>query len=673
MSDPVYPESAPPESGSDQPMTEKRRRSRSRSHRDSAEGRSDSHAVKRSRASKYYGSYTQVPAWKAPWLAVWRRLAGFWKYWKPNQIVKGGVTSSTSLVAAMLRFDGTDFDMERADGRVLVRTWPSQRTLWNPLWWLTNAALFVIRWLTTRHYLPLLMALPALIAAASLIGIISAGSVISPGTQGMLYKRMLAAGISDIDLSQAKLAVNALIRIDPDNLDAVYDRGLIEAQLGNVTGANEIMTELATSHKSANAALWLAQAVGDSMQLASWSRQQILDYHNWLQLAVQHVPDNPRPRRMLGDLRALLGNKQGAYDTLLPIADIDTDTSYLVYFLQKELGHTELASARGEKLDRIYRLRLQEEPQDFNARIQYATLLASFGNSADALALLQEGASTATPEDRLRLGKTTSDILVAEAQEMAKTNKTPRGLIERMSKLKQAVAADPTNRNVLEAVSQACFEAAESKDNELLILRESLVQNIDPDTSHFILGTIALNAGKIAEATQHLELAAKNNPNLPGLLNNLAHAIYVSESPDLERALRYANEANTIEPNHPFLHETRGQIYLKMKRYTDAIADLEVALNAPELRAQAREALAQAYEATGQTEIAKRQREMIQQGALANLTPMLIAIWATVSAGEKGEGGASRLGASLSDDTCHQLTRLCCSAASPRPGQDANR
>ena len=616
MSEPVYPESAPPDLGSGQSETENRSKSRrSRSRGSSSAGRSESHSLKRTRQSKYYDSYSKVPAWKAPLSTIWRRVSGFWKYWKPNQIVKGGLNSGTSFVASMLRFDGTDFKLERADGRVLVRTWPSPRTLWNPLWWISNAVLFAVRWLTTRHFLPLILALPGLIAALSLFGFISAGSVIPPGTHSMLYKRILSAGISDIDMAQAKLAVDALIRLDPDNLAAVFDRGLIEAQLGNKAKATEIMTELANSAKSSNAALWLAQAVGDTRQLSSWSQQQIVEYHNWLQQAVQNAPDSPGPRRMLGDLRALLGNKKGAYEALLPIADIDTDTSYLVYFLQKELDHTELALARSEKLDRAYRQRLQEEPNDIKARIQHATLLASTGNATEAMSLLKDGSSFApTAEDRLRLEKTTSDILVAQSQELAKSNKTPRGLIERLKLLKQAVAADPTNRNVLEAVTQACLEAAESKDNEMLILRESLVQNIDPDTSHFILGTIALNAGNIAEATQHLELAAKNNSNLPGLLNNLAHAITVSQNPDLERALRYANEANVLMPDHPFLHETRGQIYLKMKRYTDAIADLEVALNAPELRAQAREALAQAYEATGQAEIAKRQREMIKQG-----------------------------------------------------------
>ncbi len=617
MTEPANPASAPSEPDIDQPEDKKRAKSsRRESSGPSAVAPVESQKRKRSGTTQTRSRRSsRIPFWKAPWLPIWRPIAAFWKYWKPNRIVQGGLNSSASVVAGMLKFEGTDFEMKRSDGRVLVRTWPSKRTLWNPLWWVTNAGSFAVRWLTTRRFLPLLVALPGVIAALGLVGIISAGSVISPGTESMLYKRMLATEITEIDVPSAKLALDALIRIDPNNLDAVFDRGLIEDKLGNTEAANGIMSELATSAKSPNAALWLAKSVGDTAQVNTWTKQQLINYHNWLQVAVQNAPDNPVPRRMLGDLRALVGNKQGAYDALLPIADVDTDTSYLVYFLQQELGHANLATARGEKLIRNYKQRLQIDPRDVTARIQYALLLTSMENSTEAKALLEEGLVYATTAaDRLRLNNATSDILVTESRNLAETDKSPRGLIERLSKLKQAAAADPTNPHLLDAITQACFEAAESKDNELLILRESLVQNIDPDTSHFILGTIALNEGNMEVATQHLELAARNNPNLPGLLNNLAHAICFGKDPDLERALRMANAANAGLPNHPYLHETRGQIYLRLKRYTDAIADFEVALNAPELRPNVREALAQAYEATGQTEIAKRQRDMASQG-----------------------------------------------------------
>ncbi|MFN3190753.1 MAG: hypothetical protein ACE361_09545 [Aureliella sp.] len=81
-----------------------------------------------------------------------------------------------------------------------------------------------------------------------------------------------------------------------------------------------------------------------------------------------------------------------------------------------------------------------------------------------------------------------------------------------------------------------------------------------------------------------------------------------------DRVLRLSNAAVRELPNHPYLRETRGAILLRLERYVDAIADLEQALRAKELRPQVRESLAQAYEALGDTEIAKRQRELKAQG-----------------------------------------------------------
>ncbi len=622
MTEPAYPERAPLEpasaestpvaedgSGATQANQPARIERRAKKRDDESGGIRGSRSRSRSHSRSAGGA--PAPMWKRPWL----RAKSFWKYWNPSRIFAGGLGSGVAFVDAMLRFDGTDYKLKRDDGRVLVRTWPSNKTLWNPLWWISSSLLFTVRWLVTRRYLPLLLATPAAVAVLGLIGAISAGNAISPGAQSIFYKRMLASGISDTELPRAKLAIDALIRSDPSNTDAVFDRALLESKAGNIDLARGIMEALATGAKSPNAALWRAQSIGDTTQFASWSKQQLIDYHKWVQVAVENSPNNPLPRRMLGDVRALVGNKKGAYEALLPIADIDTDTAYVVYFLQKDLGHTELALARGEKLDRVYRLRLQDDPKDTTARIQYGMLLASLQRIDEAKGEIKQGQDYATTAaEAMRLNKALSDLLVYESVQLAQNDNTPRGLIERMSKLKQAADADPTNPDVLEAITQVCFEAAKSEDDQLTVLRESLVQNIDPDTSHFILGTIALNEGKVEEAAQHLELAAKNNPNMPGFLNNLAHAISHSETPDLERALRIANAANALVPNHPYLRETRGQIYVQLQRYTDAIADLEFALNAPELRPQVREGLAQAYQALGQTEIAKRQRELASQG-----------------------------------------------------------
>ncbi len=577
---------------------------------------SRSKSPSRRRRSNYFDRF--LYALTAPW----RKLRALWKYWAPSKSVKRQLSGAAFVLKKASQFDGTNYKMLREDGKLLVRTWPSRATMLNPLWWLTSAFSFGMRWIVSRPYLPMLLALPGVVTSLVLVGAISAGNSITTGTHGIVYKRLLTESVRTKDIPTARLAIDALLQLEPSNDTLLYDSALIEADAGNVESARQIMMELATSAGSGPAALWLARETASTyansaggLNIAQWTPEQCREYYRWLTIAVNNAPEDPLPRRMTGELFRLRGDSPHAYEALLPIADVDTDTSYDVCLLEHKLGHQGLAMARGEKLIRVYKSLLADKPDDFVSRARYAMLLAVTEREDEGKKLLEEGLQLETnPENVLQLRRTLADVLVMASERMSQTKTTPRGLLERYRKLVDAVAVDPTNPTLIDAITRACVDAAESKNNELFILREALVQNVDPDTAHFILGTVALNRGEIGEATQHLEIAAKKNPNLPGLLNNLAYAISHGPTPDLPRALRLSDAAIASIPDHPYLHETRGQIYLKLKNYTAAIADLEVALNAPELRPQVRESLAQAYEASGQAEIAQRHRELLKAG-----------------------------------------------------------
>jgi predicted Zn-dependent protease len=625
MSDPTLPQ--PDQSalqtehrGSQESRAQERKR-RTRTTSSSTSERHSERSRSRSRSESYSrGKVGKYSFWSLPW----RRAVAFWNYWKPKKLLSGSVARSLTVLNSMLIVEGTELAQELADERYVVRTWPSRKTLWNPLWWFSNALTFALRWLVSRRILSLLLAGPAVVVALSLFAAMSAGNRIPPSTEGIVYKRMLSGGPQ-----QAKLALDALIRIDPDNAEIAYDRALLEQAMGNIENTRLIMGELATIAKSPIAAMWLANDVGDVRQFFSWPKEKMLTYHSWLQVAVENDPEDPVQRRMLADVRAMVGNKRGAYEALLPIADMDTDTSFMFYFLQKDLGFTDEALARGERLTRVLRSRLQDAPSDHGVRLQLVLLLASTEQFVAAKELIESGLTYAsTVEAQLGMKRAKSDLLLAEAKSIARTDSTPAGLLTRMSRLLEAVAVDAGNPELKFTAAHACFEAAESADEGLLVLREAIVENVDSETAYFIQGTIALNRGSLAEATQQLELAAqqrelateqievasRQNPNIANMYNNLAHALCFGEPPNLQRALQMANTANALQPNHSYLRETRGQIYLKLQQFTPAIADLEVALNAEELRTQVHESLVQAYEAVGQTEIAQRHRELASQG-----------------------------------------------------------
>ncbi|MCR9296126.1 MAG: tetratricopeptide repeat protein, partial [bacterium] len=366
--------------------------------------------------------------------------------------------------------------------------------------------------------------------------------------------------------------------------------------------------------RSCNAALWLANQVGDLASYGSWTPLQKQQYYHWLTLANHNDPSALLPKKILVEVLRKSGDTQQAYQLLHSAADEDQEAAYMMAVLADEVGRREEAARRAQMLVRKYEDAIQRNPEDHESRLRWASLLVLAGDERKAIDALQEGLRRAADDkQKKQLRSAMVEAIVVSSKKLQQQDDSPSALLVSLRMLKEAMRIDATNVNLLEAISDACVRTTDSNNNQLEILRESLVQGVDPDTAHFILGTAALNQGNIQEATQHLEISIRNNPGLPGLLNNMACLILSEESPDLERALRLSEAALRSQPNHTYLRETRGQILFRMQRYTEAIADLEFALSSPELRKNIRHTLAEAYDALGQTEIAERQRELMSQ------------------------------------------------------------
>ena len=70
------------------------------------------------------------------------------------------------------------------------------------------------------------------------------------------------------------------------------------------------------------------------------------------------------------------------------------------------------------------------------------------------------------------------------------------------------------------------------------------------------------------------------------------------------------NEALSRQPGDPRFLDTRGQIFTKLKRWDDAIADLERALAVDEPARETHLALAECYEAKGLADLSRRHRQL---------------------------------------------------------------
>ncbi len=124
------------------------------------------------------------------------------------------------------------------------------------------------------------------------------------------------------------------------------------------------------------------------------------------------------------------------------------------------------------------------------------------------------------------------------------------------------------------------------------------------------LGMHALIVNRFDKARLWLEQAnAQTHGQDPMVLNNLATAIIRGGGDTNDRALQLVNETLVILPDHPDVLATRGEIYIAMKRWTDAIADLTESVKLRSNSIEVHRLLEKAYTGLPDLEMAEKHRQ----------------------------------------------------------------
>ncbi len=141
-------------------------------------------------------------------------------------------------------------------------------------------------------------------------------------------------------------------------------------------------------------------------------------------------------------------------------------------------------------------------------------------------------------------------------------------------------------------------------------MREILALGVRPGLIHALLGTNALTAERFDEASRHLEFSFRVAPDDPVVCNNLAFALTMRSEPDHSRAYKVASRSLQQLPRHPDVLETRGRALLGLRRFEEALSDLQLALSQSTNAAEVHRLLAEAYDGLGDERMAKRHREL---------------------------------------------------------------
>ena len=124
-----------------------------------------------------------------------------------------------------------------------------------------------------------------------------------------------------------------------------------------------------------------------------------------------------------------------------------------------------------------------------------------------------------------------------------------------------------------------------------------------------LLGTSAATQNDWEEARKQLEQAQAELPQMPVLLNNLAWVRPRQTPRSSIRLCNWLTRRSRSGPKHPEIRETRGVVLAKLSRWSDALADLELALTAFPDRARLHEQLAEIYDQLGGPDMADKHRK----------------------------------------------------------------
>ena len=323
--------------------------------------------------------------------------------------------------------------------------------------------------------------------------------------------------------------------------------------------------------------------------------------------------DQDSPEMALAWGRYAIANRDllSARGYLLKAVDQFPDLYQTLAEIESRLGNVAGAVSYYEKSATHLQKRLEQSPENYRARVDYATVLMRLGRLEDARIILEAG-RTLNPE-----GDWSSLLasLAVNFHDVLLINNA--GISERLEQLDRALQHDPNHPAALNRLMNYAGENAQDGQNKELrqILTRAITEGKEPALAHLAMGNLSWLEDDRQTASVHFELAISIRKDMAVVLNNLAWLIANDDNPDLNRALDMVDAALKQSEGRPEFLDTRGIVLMKMERYLEAIADFEAAL--PTIRDADKpsilENLAKCYEALNMNEIAAGYRSQLEQ------------------------------------------------------------
>lgn len=507
-----------------------------------------------------------------------------------------------------------------------LKTAPPVFSFAYPVFLLKQAGSFAVRFVESRQLFPLIKGIPAFAVG---LGFFLCVLFFRPDSQVLLDRtdQRLKASLSSNRLEAAEWHARRACQLDPGSNHRTFVLASVFDQLGREDECRNIMVGLANEDAYVPSIEWLCrsefQKIRSTGDIDPAQDQQVL---HWLNTILSQYPNKIEPNVLLGSLHFIrqryssaipaLKTAVEASDTILPDVSFSLATAY------KNTSETVQAVRHASRAAQGYADALSANPSDFSSLLKCVRAFVMSHQEALAVKKVTEFPEV-SGDQQGRIRQLLGEVYAAWSKRLQDGRPvTTQNLAEAVQRIYQGLSVAPGNPQVLEQLVRITCKQ-EFDDQELdSRLQVALDQGAAPGIIHFIIGSRHLlsDPPDTSQADVHLKIASAHNSTMPGLLNNMAEALMLENAPDFDQVLNLVNEAIRIMPNQPYFYDTRGKAYLATGQFSKAIADLERALEAEELRETVHLSLADAFAGLGDSQSSERHKSLSRAVSENNLT-----------------------------------------------------
>ena len=421
-------------------------------------------------------------------------------------------------------------------------------------------------------------------------------------------QRAMSAG----DLLTGRIASERLIRVASSNPffagrlpEHLYNMAICLNGLGAVRDAAQLLDKVAPSGGESAfnyppAQLQMARFVWQSSPDRSSVTLEKVERH--LLRAATDEPGMEEAHQLLGELYLAMGQYDKAKRSLLRSVEKRGESLLPLALLSVQTRDREAIRQWSNRAQAFYQQRLDaNNVEDVGARFGLAQSFVLLSEYEKAVTTLATGFKrTENREYQKAIGGVYANWIAALNGASTK---------EILEKVKAGLSVDPTNEPLINQLIRITADTGPEGMVAKTTLESMLADGGDNNgVLHFCLGMDALARSQPEQASKHLDLAFTKAPAMPQIANNMAMMLLQQEKPDLERALSIIEPVVRRYPDLPPVLDTRGQILTKLKRWKEAVTDLERAVVALPGNLEIHQALALCYDGLGLPDLAAEHR-----------------------------------------------------------------